>query len=192
MSNHRRRRQGVAVAALLLGFLGACGFPTENSPSPIAAEERPDGLSPTGTDLFAATDEVTVWFILDELLVSLPREVPDPSTSASVLASLSEGVTAIEIERGLRSAIPDASMLVEAELAGGTATVQLAPEFLEIAPGDQVLALGQVVLTLTDLRGVGRVRFEINGAAVATPLPDGTSTEDSVSREDFRQLTAER
>jgi len=77
MSNHRRRRQGVAVAALLLGFLGACGFPTENSPSPIAAEERPDGLSPTGTDLFAATDEVTVWFILDELLVGVDEVIRD-------------------------------------------------------------------------------------------------------------------
>ena len=75
-----------------------------------------------------------------------------------------------------------------ATLSGGTATVQLAQEFLDIAPGDQVLALGQVVMTLTDLRGVGRVRFEIDGEAVATPLPDGTSTEDSVSREEFRSL----
>lgn len=66
--------------------------------------------------------------------------------------------------------------------------MQLAANFLEIAPGDQVLALGQIVLTLTGLPGVGRVRFEIDGESVATPLPDGTSTEDSVSREDYRSL----
>jgi spore germination protein GerM len=79
-------------------------------------------------------------------------------------------------------------VLVGAESAGGTATVQLSSGFLEIPPGDQVLALGQVVLTLTDLRGVGRVRFEINGEAVATPLPDGTSTAAPVARDDFSEV----
>ncbi len=115
--------------------------------------------------------------------------MPRPVTASEVVASLGEGPTAAEIDRGLRSAIPDATMVVSAEVAGGTATVELAADFSEIPPGDQVLALGQLVLTLTDLRGVGRVRFQVAGAPVATPLPDGTSTDDSVSREDFRSLT---
>lgn len=182
--------RSVVIGTVLCGLLlvASCGFPTEGSPSPIAAEERPDELDPDSTAPVTATDEVTVWFLRDDLLVQRPRQVPAPLDAAAVVDSLGLGVTPSEADRGLRSAIPDASMLVAAELAGGTATVQLAGEFLEIPPGDQVLALGQVVLTLTDLRGIGRVRFEIDGASVATPLPDGTSTEDSVSREDFRSL----
>lgn len=185
MSTHPCRLLGSILCGVLL--LASCGFPTEDSPSPIAAEERPDELDPDSTASVTA-DEVTVWFISDDSLVRRPRQVPAPLDAAAVVESLGEGVTPAEADRSLRSAIPEASMLVATNLAGGTATVQLASEFLEIPPGDQVLALGQVVLTLTDLRGVGRVRFEIDGAPVATPLPDGTSVEGSVSREDFRSL----
>lgn len=168
--------------------LTACGFPTEDSPSPVAADERPDDLDPSNTDPATSTDEITVWFIRGDALVRRPRQVAARADAGTVVESLGGGVTTTEAENGLRSAIPGGSLLVEASLSGGTATVQLAAEFLEIPPGDQVLALGQIVMTLTDLRGVGRVRFEIDGEAVATPLPDGTSTEDSVSREDFRSL----
>jgi spore germination protein GerM len=169
-------------------FLASCGFPTEDSPSAIAGDTRPDATGPGGSEVVTATDEVTAWFIQDDLLVPRPREVSAPVNAAEVVTVLGEGVSPSETESGLRSSIPDAAMLLGAEVGGGTATVELAPEFLEIAPGDQVLALGQVVLTLTDLRGIGRVRFLIDGLAVSTPLPDGTSTEDSVSREDFRVL----
>ena len=182
------RRSGLIGALLCSLLFASCGFPTEDSPSPIAAEERPDELDPDSTAAATPTDEITVWFIRDDLLVQRPRQIPAPLDAGAVLESLGQGVSPVEAARGSRSAIPDSSMLVAAELAGGTATVQLAGEFLEIPPGDQVLALGQVVLTLTDLRGIGRVRFEIDGKSVATPLPDGTSTEDSVSREDFRSL----
>lgn len=177
------------IAAMVCGFLlGACGFPTEDSSSPIAAEERPD-LEPSATDAATEdTEELTVWFIRDDALVQRSREVLAPLDAQRVIEALGVGVTTEEADGGLRSAIPDTSMLTAATLSGGTATVQLAQDFLDIAPGDQVLALGQVVMTLTDLRGVGRVRFEIDGEAVATPLPDGTSTEDSVSREEFRSL----
>ncbi|MDO9176000.1 MAG: GerMN domain-containing protein, partial [Actinomycetota bacterium] len=102
------------------------------------------------------------------------------------------GATPAETSSGLRSAIPTPAMLVTAELTRGIATVDLAPEFSDVAPGDQVLALGQVVFTLTDLPGVGRVRFQISGDPVAVPLPDGTSTDDSVSRDDFSSLTTAR
>ena len=184
----RTMRTLLAVVGVCALSLSACGFPTEDSSSPIAAEERPEGLGPPDSGAATATDEVVVWFIRDDVLVRRPREVAEPADAAAVVVALGAGVTAAEAEGGLRSALPDTSMLVTASLSGGTATVQLADEFLEIPPGDQVLALGQVVLTLTDLRGIGRVRFEIGGEAVATPLPDGTSTEDSVSREDFRSL----
>lgn len=187
MNASRSGLLGVLLCSLLLP---ACGFPSEDSPSPIAAEERPDELDPDSTASVTATDEITMWFIRDDLLVQRPRQIPLPLDANAVVESLGLGVSTVEASGGLRSAIPDASMLVAAELAGGTATVQLAGEFLEIPPGDQVLALGQVVLTLTDLRGIGRVRFEIDGESVAIPLPDGTSTEDSVSREDFRALAA--
>jgi spore germination protein GerM len=177
------------LAVVTVASLAACGFPTEDSPTPIG-DEQTTTVSTPGTGSVVETGTATTWFIRADVLVSRVRDVPLPITAEAVMATLGAGVTPAETNSGLRSAIPDAEMLLAADLARGTATVELAPGFLDVAPGDQVLALGQVVLTLTDLPGVGRVRFQINGVAVAVPLPDGTSSDDSVSREDFAPLTS--
>lgn len=166
----------------------ACGFPTQDSPVAINDGQSVETVvtDPTGA---TEVDSITTWFISESVAVPLVRRVASPVTVSTAVSSVAAGVSESEASRGLRSAIPDPAMVKDASLAGGTATVTLAPEFLDIPARDQVLALGQLVLTLTDLRGVGRVRFEINGELVVVPLPSGESTQDSVSRDDFIELT---
>jgi len=135
-------------------------------------------------------ESTAAWFIQNDQLVSITRRTPAPVDTTSALANVTAGVTVAEGARGLRSAIPDPSMITGSEKSGGTATVQLAGEFVDIPAADQIWALGQIVYTLTDLRGVGRVRFEIAGEAIAVPLPGGDSTKDSTSRDDFAQLAS--
>lgn len=185
VASRRALRSSVAALAIVAT---SCGFPAEDGPTPIA-DDAATTSSTVGSGSVVSSDEVTVWFVRGDLLVSRTRDVPAPVVAQSAIVALGAGATPSETSSGLRSAIPNASMLVTAELSRGTATVDLAAEFGEVAPGDQVLALGQVVFTLTDLPGVGRVRFQINGDPVAVPLPDGTSTDDSVSRDDFNSLT---
>ena len=131
-------------------------------------------------------ETITLWFVENDGLVAVDRRLPSPVDVAAAIAVLASGVG--EPASGLRSALPSAEMVVGAEFAAGTASVELAEDFLDIPSSDQVLALGQIVYTLTDLRGVGRVRFIIEGAPVVVPLPGGDSTEDSVSRDDFTDL----
>jgi len=52
-----------------------------------------------------------------------------------------------------------------------------------------LLAVGQFVLTLTDLRGVGSVQFTVDGVPAAVPTPTGESTEQPAFREQFLELT---
>ncbi|MDO8390773.1 MAG: GerMN domain-containing protein [Actinomycetota bacterium] len=179
-----RRWPTIAVCCLLVG----CGFPTQDAPQPIAGDEQPQTLMTDSAGGEPAVEAITVWFIQDDVLVPIVRRVPRPAGAASAVATDAAGVTPAEGARGLRSAIPDPAMITGAEVVRGTAIVQLAAEFLDIPAGDQVLALGQLVYTLTDLRGIGRVRFEIDGDAVVVPLPSGDSTESSVSRDDFASL----
>lgn len=176
------------IAVAVTGLLVSCGFPAQDSPSPIdeAQQVETEITDPTGG---SKVDAITTWFVNEGIVVPLVRRVASPVSVASAVASVAAGVSETEASRGLRSAIPDSSMVNDAKLSRGTSTVSLASEFLDIPARDQVLALGQLVLTLTDLRGVGRVRFEINGELVAVPLPSGESTEDSVSRDDFIELT---
>lgn len=185
----RRLVQSVGVALAML--TASCGFPAEDSPTAIE-DDTATSSSTVGTGSVVATEEITVWFVRGDLLVSRARDAASPITAQAAIDALGAGCTPGETSSGLRSAIPTPAMLVTAELTRGIATVDLAPEFSDVAPGDQVLALGQVVYTLTDLPGVGRVRFQISGDAVSVPLPDGTSTDDSVSRDDFSSLTTAR
>jgi spore germination protein GerM len=178
------RRAGLVGLAIALA---ACGFPTQDAPHPVDVDEAP--LSSTSDTAPVRNEEVTVWFVDDDHLASSGRSVPSPVTATAALAATAAGVSASESAAGLRSAIPDPAMVLGATVAGGAAIVDLAPDFLDIPAGDQVLALAQIVYTLTDLRGIGRVRFQIDGEPVAVPLPDGGSTSDSVSREDFAALS---
>lgn len=182
-----RRHGGLLVltsAALLLG----CGFPTEGEPSAVPEEEQPPSLITQPTGARPGLETVTLWFVENDALVAIDRRLPPPVDVAATVAVLAAGVS--DLDSGLRSALPSAEMVVGAELSAGTASVELADDFLDIPSGDQVLALGQIVYTLTDLRGVGRVRFTIDDAPVVVPLPGGDSTEDSVSRDDFAALVA--
>ena len=182
-----RRLAAAALAGTLLTLVAGCGFPTEDSPSPVAVDEPASFIS-TPEGAVPRDEQITVWFVRDDALVPASRTVPAPVDAAAAMSGLLSGVSKSETDEGIRSALPDASMVVGADISRGTAIVELAPEFLDIPVGDQVLALAQIVYTLTDLRGVGRVRFTIDETPVVVPLPEGDSTEDSVSRDDFAVL----
>jgi len=106
-------------------------------------------------------------------------------TPQVALAELLSGPSEAEQNRSLRSAVPDAEVVIGVEVLGGVASVDLASTFSEIPASDQVLAVGQIVLTLTDLRGIGRVRFIVDEVQIAVPLPTGDASEGSVSRDDY-------
>lgn len=183
----RRASRFLAVALVAWTAVG-CGFPTEDSSSPLLDNVPATGGSSATTDLVVRTEEIFVWFVRDSLLVQLPRQVAGPADASSVVGVVAAGVSSFESDRGYRSALPDPEMVDGAESARGTATVSLSSAFADVPTGDQVLALGQLVLSITELRGVGRVRFQIDGEPVAVPLPDGTSTDDAVTRDDFAAL----
>ena len=68
------------------------------------------------------------------------------------------------------------------------ANVELSSRFRDIDPDDQLLAVAQMVMTLTDVAGIGDVGFAIDGTPIAVPLPDGQSTDEPVTRRQFVAL----
>jgi spore germination protein GerM len=101
---------------------------------------------------------------------------------SQVLAALGKSPDETDLPEGLRSAIPPGS-ITNVVVSGGIATVDLAPAFVQptpaagqppIAPIDQALAFGQVVLTLTSRPGIGQVKFTVAGQPVAPLLGDGS------------------
>ncbi len=181
-------RTVVALTSALALLLAACGVPLQERASRIDDDDLPDGLRPTDSTVVAAPAEqepVDIWFVRDDALVASRHEVDPPVTAPRVVEELLAGTNEFEQQRAMRSAIPDAAVVESVSVGGGVATVSLAPEFSDIPASDQVLAVGQLVLTLTDLRGIGRVAFVADDAAIAVPLPSGDSSDGSVARDDY-------
>jgi germination protein M len=180
---------GVACAA---GIALSCGVPVESKPRALSQSEVPDGLRPTDTVPDATSQQqeiIDVWFVRDSRLVSSRHSVSAPAGPTTAIEEVLAGPSAAEQDNSLRSAIPDPSAVVGVSAVRGVATVNLTAAFSEIPANDQVLAVGQLVLTLTDLRGIGRVRFVVEDVQVAVPVPSGETSEATVSRDEYLVLT---
>jgi spore germination protein GerM len=177
---------------LLVGVVAACGFHAQGDADPIPTEELPSGLRPDATSVLTTpveSERAIVWFVHGETLVPVRHEVEAPLSVDSITIDLLTGPNVDEADRGLRSALPDPAVVVGASASRGLATVELTESFTELSPEDQLLAVGQFVLTLTEVPGVGSVRFELAGERVAVPLPTGESTDSPAFREQFIELS---
>jgi spore germination protein GerM len=125
-------------------------------------------------------------------LVDGPRLVPvrragDGSPGAA-LAALVAGPTMTEAERGLRSAVAPGTSVRVTRRSGDLVVVDLSKELTESEPGEQVLAVGQLVCTATAAGGVGRVAFTLQGRPIDAPGGDGRLRTRPLARADFEAL----
>ncbi len=195
-------RLAAALAGVLL-VLAGCSLPVDDEARPVDVSKLPPLLAapPVSSAPGGSTTSTTpgpgssstpysVWFIAGEGLDRATRWLELASSYTDVLGELAAGPTAEEIEdHSWRSALTPETVLGVA-LSGGVATVDLDPGFSETVAIDQMLAIGQMVLTLTGYPGIGQLRLTIAGEPIQIPLPDGSQVERAVSREDFDELGA--
>jgi len=183
----------VRLSLVALATLSGCGFPSENSAQRIADSDLPAGLRPSDTAVATTvvdTESATLWFVQDEKLVAVRHRLAAPVTIELITLDLLTGPQPAEQSRGLRSATPDTDAVLQVSLTRGTAVVQLSASFADIPANDQVFAIGQLVLTLTDFRGVGSVQFVRDDEPIAVPLPTGETTDTVVFRDDYISLAS--
>ncbi len=106
---------------------------------------------------------------------------------ADTRQQLLAGPTAQEEAAGLRTAIPASSVVRQVSVAEGVATVDVSPEFAGVGGQEEIMAIAQLVLTLT-ARGVERVTIHLEGLPVALPLPNGVLVTDPVGFDDYQVL----
>ncbi len=171
----------------------ACGIPAEDNATLAQSEDVPFDLlgPPAETATTSSTgdaerrDTVQVYLAQAERLIAVPRKVGTPATPEAILEVLVDGPTEVEVSRGISTAIlgEDVIFVRSVGVTGGIATVDLGPTFSDVP--NKILALGQIVFTLTGLPGLGRVSFTRNGAPTAVPRSNGEVTTDSVSKDDY-------
>jgi spore germination protein GerM len=141
---------------------------------PVASTTTTELISTTSAlvpTTVVQTEPVRLYFIASGQLTYVATPLPAPAALGQIVAALQDGPPAGDLGRGLRSAVPPARV-AEIKVTSnnsGVALVELPPGFFDtISLSDQRLVTAQLVLTLTDSRGIGQVQFNI-----AVPKPNG-------------------
>lgn len=212
------RRRAVAAVVTIGGvLLAGCGVPLQDSaqllppevipppavlptPEPTVSPSAAPTPTPTPTPVVSPTFEaVDFYFILDNSLVPLVSDLPTPADPQVVLDRLASGAP---VETGLRSIVLDpltGTALVGVFPAAGNpdlpiadVTISVAPAFSSLPPAEQVLLLGQVVLSLSSA-GYGTVSVvDEAGSPLAVPLPDGRLLDRPATALDYVSLRTPR
>jgi spore germination protein GerM len=185
------RRVGALVTALAV--LSACSVGPEDDASTIDAAEVPfDLLNPEAPAVVPVVDGRTarVCLFRSDALEVVDREVEQSADLRDVVASLA-GVTDEEAAAGFESAVTAGEEILGVETAAGVAAVDLAPSASGSLTQDPLATIAQLVCTLTQQRGVGAVRFTVDGVPIDVPVANGSLTEGPVSRDDYASLLRE-
>jgi hypothetical protein len=166
-----------------LALAGCSLVPTSKTPQLIAPKQV--GLSILGKTI-PGTNNGRVRFISVPVYIvdatghlsASSRIVPSPPVLESVLRQLIIGPTAIEAQAGYTSALPKNLIILSASFRGGIGYIDLGSSLAKLPRGQEVLAVGQMVLTshVVGLTlGIADRGIEITVAGVAqdSPIPGG-------------------
>lgn len=190
MSPHRRRAGVVLASSLLalLGVLAACGVPSDSGPRDVPPDFALGGSEATSVVPIApATTGALVYFLgpateEPSRLRPVPRDV-QPDTTSSVLQALFDGLTTAEQARGLRTAIPEGTQLLDASTRpDGTARVNLNDAIFDASGEAQIDAVAQIVYAATSVPGTTQVDLLVNGQPRGWPRGDGSAEEGALTR----------
>ncbi len=147
------------LAAACLASATSCG---------ISADAEPRALQVTTTTSTTPTSEPVgdqtsdIYMVTNSALVPIIRRVPARNPT-EVMNSLLIPPDETEGD-SLSSSIPAATKLLEIRRReDGLVEVDLSADFEDVQGDARVLALGQIVMSLTDLAGVERVQFFVEG-----------------------------
>ena len=183
------------IGALVLGLAGtACGIGVDRSPRVIDKSQQRDlGPSrPADAAGLSSNGEQRVFFVTDvgktggSRLQQVSRQVG--STPDMVLAELFKGPNDQELNGKLRTAIPSGATVHRSTRTGEVVTVDLDGTLAATGGDRQILAIAQIVYSLTAIDGVQRVSILVDGITREWPTEDGTPRSEPLTRFAYAEL----
>lgn len=181
-----------ALRAALLGLvlvLAGCGIPTDGEPRPLADETTTTAADPEPE----LGDTIARVYLVnpDQLLVPRDRALEGEKNPETVLDALLLPTSTEEQADDLQSLVPPLTTALSVTDEGdGTLAVDLSAEWGTLAAPTDLFAYGQVVLTLTEMRDVERIRFLIEGDPVDAPPTANQEPSETVTAEDYATVRA--
>lgn len=175
----------MVLATALAMLLSGCGLGPQDEPEGLDVRPRTrDGGSATPTDARTTTE---VYFIRGDRLAPVPRPVPQIDEDIA-LRLLIAGPTMAEAASDIRTALSPQPLAVAGYRDPGTVYVTATPALTRISGSNQLLALGQLVWTLTEVPGITAVRIVVEGRPIEVPTDTGLSRA-PVDREDYTSVS---
>lgn len=140
--------RSVVVASAL--FVAGCGIPIDDGPTPLAIPEERDPASTTTTTVPPRPGQAEgklIYFISDDVLQPVEREIPEPASNQGVFDTLIAGPTEEELSLGVGTGLPD-TFEARVVLNDDVLTVEiLNEEGLQIEGALRILVFAQIVFT---------------------------------------------
>jgi hypothetical protein len=173
--------------------LSGCTLVAPNAaPARIAPKDVPFGLL---NKTIPNTNHARVRFITQPVyivdasghLAPSSRIVPKPAALATVIEQLLLGPTHIEKSEGYASALPKSLVVVSAKVRDQIGYINFATPLSTLAKRQQLLAVGQLVLTAYVVGALRGLEIRVAGVTQDLLLPNGKHAT-FVTPEDFRSL----
>jgi spore germination protein GerM len=192
----RHRRLTVVAVSTVFALTGAgCGINTDDTPHRADPADVPFGLLNTAlttspTPSVPATEPASVYFVRDDHLVPLTRRVASPASANKRLMSLARGPDQAESAGGIRTALPSGDLIGNVRQGGGAVQIELTATLGDLSPEEQLLLIGQIVLTAAGPDTTTRVTFSREGEPVTVPRPLAEPSSAPVTPSAYRALLA--
>ncbi|MDI1289457.1 MAG: hypothetical protein PSX37_05845 [bacterium] len=192
----------------------AIPIPGSVIPSPLRIPVPDSSPVPVSAATEQVASRLRLWFVQEDGLAAAESQLPTGTPPDLIIRALVVGPDATQAVEGLRTvaadpltgipfisadqtpvepaASPSATAALDDSLAptpsADWVTVRLNSAFTSLPPGEQVLLLGQVVLSLSGA-GARAVAFtDEAGTALAVPLPDGRLLDVPATARDYASL----
>ena len=149
------------LTLVVLMTLSSCTVPAEDGAHTVEGDDVPFGLLNADAPALLPTPPpgpahtVVLCFVEEGTLAAIPRPTTAPPLPLQVIEALA--VAPESGGRSLRTAVGDANVVRSVDVQAGIATVDLRSSISLIGGADQLLAVAQIVCTLTGLPGIGQV-----------------------------------
>jgi spore germination protein GerM len=182
----------VLAGALLPGalLLGACSVAPDNSPRDIDAGALDLTVQDPSDVGQAAAGTGRIYLLAPDVpgqpsrLRSVARDIDDDP--AAVMAALLAGPNTNEFVERYRSGLPsDIQVLGITRRSGGVLALDLNDAITQLRGDELVLALAQIVYSLSDVSGVTGVVISVEGAEARWPASSGELQADPLTVYDY-------
>ena len=179
------RRPAALLAMSLAALVAACGVDVDSAPRPVRTEPS---TTTTSSVPERGRAEVVLYYVREGTLLPVIDELPNRGLESTLRALLQPPDGSVAME-GLGTSIPAGTELIDVDRTNAVLRINLSEDFDNVVGRSRQQAIGQLVLTATQVSSVDDVTFEVDGEqlTVSSPARGDRTVVDAC---DFRSLLA--